>query len=154
VTGGGAWNPGNDSHLWVKFNLRAHPNAGPDGPGPLGPSGSAWRVLDELTATIGSLTESRMRVRRRPRLPPAPLVLCRQDRHRRTHRVPRLQGDGRRRTADRRRTDLGPPLQAGPRSARWREATRRATPIVDPYRGSRTSAPASGPPSVGWPPAL
>lgn len=53
VTGEGAWNPANDTHLWVKFNLRAHHIQAQTVHARWERAYEAWTLLDELTARHG-----------------------------------------------------------------------------------------------------
>jgi len=150
VTGGGAWNPGNDSHLWVKFNLRAHHMQAQTVRARWAQAAAAWRVLDELTAT------HRLPDRVSDALYDAALGF----RLRRSSYVARTGTDERTASRDfRAMVDAGlltavgqtkgRHYRAGPALGPVREATRRATPIVDPYPWlpARLLQP-SGPPSA------
>lgn len=53
LTGEGAWNPGNDAHLWVKFNLRAHHIQAQTVHSRWERAAQAWRLIDEFTAARG-----------------------------------------------------------------------------------------------------
>lgn len=48
ATGHGAWNPGNDATLWVKFNLRAHHMQAHTMRRRFDEAGIQWRKIDEL----------------------------------------------------------------------------------------------------------
>lgn len=50
ATGHGAWNPGNDATLWVKFNLRAHHMQAQTMRRRFDEAEIQWRALDELAA--------------------------------------------------------------------------------------------------------
>ncbi|MGL5826850.1 MAG: Fic family protein [Nocardioides sp.] len=50
ATGHGAWNPGNDATLWVKFNLRAHHMQAQTMRRRLDEAEIQWRKIDELVA--------------------------------------------------------------------------------------------------------
>lgn len=50
ATGRGAWNPGNDATLWVKFNLRAHHMQAQTMRRRFDEAETQWRKLDELLA--------------------------------------------------------------------------------------------------------
>lgn len=50
ATGHGAWNPGNDATLWVKFNLRAHHMQAQTMRRRFDEAEIQWRALDELVA--------------------------------------------------------------------------------------------------------
>jgi Fic family protein len=51
ATGGGSWQPGNDTTLWVKFNLRAHHMQAQTVGRRFREAEAQWRLLDELLAT-------------------------------------------------------------------------------------------------------
>lgn len=50
ATGRGAWNPGNDATLWIKFNLRAHHMQAQTMRRRFDEAETQWRKLDELLA--------------------------------------------------------------------------------------------------------
>ncbi|MBF5081482.1 Fic family protein [Quadrisphaera sp. INWT6] len=50
VTGRGAWNPGNDAHLWLKFNLRAHHMQAHTLRSRIAEAEQLWERLDALVA--------------------------------------------------------------------------------------------------------
>lgn len=134
VTGGGAWNPGNDSHLWVKFNLRAHHMQAQTVRVRWAQAVEAWRILEEMTATHG------LPDRVADALYDAALGF----RLRRSSYVARTGTDERTASRDFRAmvdagllTAIGQTrgrhYKAGPALAPVRQATRRGSPIMDPY---------------------
>lgn len=134
VTGEGAWNPTHDAHLWVKFNLRAHHMQAQTVHTRWERAQEAWAVLDDLTSR-GSLPE-----RVTNPLYDAALGF----RLRRSSYVKQTEVDARTASRDfRAMVDAGllaPVGQtkgryyvAGPALGPVREATRRRSPLLDPY---------------------
>lgn len=53
ATGRGTWQPGNDTHLWVKFNLRAHHMQAQTLQRRFQEADALWTSIDDLLATRG-----------------------------------------------------------------------------------------------------
>lgn len=134
ATGQGGWNPGNDAHLWIKFNLRAHHMQAQTVNARWERASEAWELLDELTAHAG-LPE---------RVTPALYDAALGYRLRRSSYVRQTGTDERTASRDfRAMTDAGLLTAVGqtrgrnyvngPSLAPVREAARRPAQIVDPY---------------------